>query len=347
MNTIQAGHCSAQDLWTAESCVKEHKIAAFAQSLLTESNIEHFSSRISAFQQAGGDRVQLIEEAIKNEYSALLPLLLSKGAFDQPLRGDDSALHIACRHKCHRCMNTLISLGANVNAAGRNGMTPLHYAILIADPEGEHLLLKGGADPVKKDCREETPYSLPFRLCNRRACRHVLRKLEDSPEKLPYKKSELRLTPSLHMIVPFLTQDAEWIQATAQRMDPAEFQKECDALKAAHPSSDFTLVEDARLTLKPEHLLELTTIAQSNLPEQEKLDAQDLAELMPLFDCINLTDPDEPGYRNPANIRDANGHTYTAEELRDKLTELVSDVAKRTPKAGIPPLDLGDFLSSF
>lgn len=326
--------------WNAENCSQEQNISAFAQSLLIESKREVAASRISSFQQAGGDRAKLLEQAIKCDYAALIPLLLSKETVDLPVRCDDTPLHVACHQKSLRCIKALLALGATIDLPGRNGMTPLHYSILVADPEGEDILITKGANPIKQDNRGETPYSLPFKLGNRRGCRHVLNKCKELPQNIPFRKSEVSSIESKSLILPFLIQDAKWIQTTVQKMPENRFQEELALLRTRFPAADLTMVQDAHLSLHQKHLLELTTIAQSNLPEQEKLDKQDLAELIPLFDCINLTDPDKPGYRNPANIRDANGHTYTAEELRGKLTELVSDVAKRTPKAGIPPLDL-------
>lgn len=282
----------------------------------------------------------MIEQALKNDYSALLPLLLSKETIDHPIRRDDAPLHVACHRKAHRCIKALLAMGATVDLPGRNGMSPLHYSILLADTEGEEILISKGADPVKRDNRGETPYSLPFRLGNRRGCRQALANWSELQEKLPMNKQELRSISYSGLTLPFLMQDAEWIQRAAKEMSREAFNGELASLKVRYPTARFDLAEDARLTFTREHLLELSTVAQNNLPNQEVLDALNLCELTVLFDWINLTDPDKQGYRNPSTIKDSNGHTFTPEELRAKLNTLISEVSRRIPKAGIPPLDL-------
>jgi ankyrin repeat protein len=66
----------------------------------------------------------------------------------------DTLLHIACWQKMHPIVGTLLAYDPDLNARGRNGRTPLHYAVqeggaislsLVA------LLLARGADPSIRD----------------------------------------------------------------------------------------------------------------------------------------------------------------------------------------------------
>ncbi len=58
-------------------------------------------------------------------------------------------------------LKVLLKAGADVNAKGMSGMTPLHYAAKSnPDPDALEVLLKAGADPRAIDNAGKTPHDV-------------------------------------------------------------------------------------------------------------------------------------------------------------------------------------------
>jgi ankyrin repeat protein len=71
---------------------------------------------------------------------------------NQPGAVDDTMLHIAAGRGALDDMEVLMDAGANVNAAGDLGNTPLHDAALLGQTQAALLLLRRGA---RTDIRNE------------------------------------------------------------------------------------------------------------------------------------------------------------------------------------------------
>lgn len=73
---------------------------------------------------------------------------------------DDRPLHIACNARANpnalEDIKELIEHGADVNAQGDRGFTPLHIAITFGTPEVVEVLLKAGARTDIRDADGET-----------------------------------------------------------------------------------------------------------------------------------------------------------------------------------------------
>lgn len=59
-----------------------------------------------------------------------------------------------------KTLSTLIKAGARINAADKNGATPLHRAVRTRGAKAVKFLLKSGADPLLKNNSGSTPFHL-------------------------------------------------------------------------------------------------------------------------------------------------------------------------------------------
>lgn len=72
---------------------------------------------------------------------------------------EDQPIHIACLQKNDTLLRMLIAAGADVNARGDFGKTPLHYAVFEGDDYSMKIakrLLEAGADPNLEDTRSNS-----------------------------------------------------------------------------------------------------------------------------------------------------------------------------------------------
>lgn len=67
--------------------------------------------------------------------------------FDQRNFLDDTVLHTVCSWGELDAVKTLVAAGANVNARGDQGVTPLFNAVIGENADVISFLLKSGADP--------------------------------------------------------------------------------------------------------------------------------------------------------------------------------------------------------
>lgn len=101
--------------------------------------------------------------------ASLIELLVSRGAdVNQRDKSGRGVLHWACALSGERkiaAVNALLKHCKNidVNRADKKGFTPLHLAIMANDKELVDLLLKAGADPIKKLWFWESPSAMARR----------------------------------------------------------------------------------------------------------------------------------------------------------------------------------------
>lgn len=77
---------------------------------------------------------------------------------------DDTLLHRAAFRGDARDVRDLIALGADLNAAGDLGHTPLHYAVLQDHADIAEILAESGADVTRRDEEGRTPAELAILL---------------------------------------------------------------------------------------------------------------------------------------------------------------------------------------
>ncbi len=78
---------------------------------------------------------------------------------------NDTLLHLVSRRgDCH-AIRTLILGGAQINAKGKTGDTPLHYAIKANRPKAVTLLIELGAKNIE-DIQGDTPLQLALNMDN-------------------------------------------------------------------------------------------------------------------------------------------------------------------------------------
>ena len=101
---------------------------------------------------------------------------------DTTVKGKPTAICYAVLKQDNCLLSYLIKRGANVNAADKIGMTPLHYAALGGSPYCIACLVRHGAQLQTRNLAGETPYSLIRNrvdlaecvdLLGRYGCRHI------------------------------------------------------------------------------------------------------------------------------------------------------------------------------
>jgi serine/threonine-protein phosphatase 6 regulatory ankyrin repeat subunit B len=102
--------------------------------------------------QQDNERNTALHIATKNEYFAVMKVLIQKGAHINMKNNEgQTPLHIAVSKKYFAGMEFLLLNGANVNKKNRRGQTALHIASELGYDVGVELLLDNGADPNIKD----------------------------------------------------------------------------------------------------------------------------------------------------------------------------------------------------
>ena len=90
------------------------------------------------------------------------------------------------KHNKYQIMEALIANGADVNAEGTNGYTPLHLAAVRGDFKAMDILLASGADPKMETAIDN--YTTPeeeARLCgNPSSADYLKRRVAEMPKKL-------------------------------------------------------------------------------------------------------------------------------------------------------------------
>ena len=77
-------------------------------------------------------------------------------------------MHSACRWNQTKCVQILLSWGADVNKSTIGGQTPLHLASVTpnAGPTLELLMLHPKLKPMTKNCQDDTPLDIAMRNSN-------------------------------------------------------------------------------------------------------------------------------------------------------------------------------------
>jgi uncharacterized protein len=103
---------------------------------------------------------QLIEQIEGGDIAAVEAAVRAEPAVvGQVVDSTDQPLHIACWQKRLAIAGLLVGYGADVNAQGDNGQTPLNYAVREGDERSIPLaaaLLRVGADPEIRDRAKRT-----------------------------------------------------------------------------------------------------------------------------------------------------------------------------------------------
>jgi cytohesin len=102
-----------------------------------------------------------LQLAVLNNYMPLIDWLKDHGANPNARgRNGETPLHVAIisdHSSDHRLLLTLLKIGADVNAGNDYGDTPLHQAAYLGNTETVRFLLKNKADVTRRSLRGETP----------------------------------------------------------------------------------------------------------------------------------------------------------------------------------------------
>lgn len=156
-----------------------------------------------AKQKTHADPQRVLVQAVEAGDMAKVTALLSDGAspnaarpvYRPPGTRDDKErfastplLCIAVNNRNIALSRLLIKRGANINARGRFGYTPLHTAATVGDPQSVRLLLQAGADiHATETIRRQTP------LARARFALRIAKRQNANPAELARREEVVRL----------------------------------------------------------------------------------------------------------------------------------------------------------
>lgn len=117
------------------------------------------------------------------------------------------------------------------------------------------------------------------------------------------------------------------------------FNAALDRVKTKNPNLDIDYTSFFAINYE-----KLNTSMQDDIPEAPKDTSVD--ELLKLFDTINFTDPNEPGYINPSTLKD-DGEPVNKDQLKGYLSQFVSRIQNKEPFLGTPSKEDKKTLSQY
>jgi len=98
--------------------------------------------------------------------TAIVNLLIDRGADCSISCGDITCLHVSAGAHSPKVIQILIDKGCDVNAITLDGTTPLHCAIFSGDFIAAKLLIQSGASIENKDKNNLKPFDIPLSVNN-------------------------------------------------------------------------------------------------------------------------------------------------------------------------------------
>ena len=256
----------------------------------------------------------------------------------------------------------LIELGADLKVTDKQGYTALHRAcrndrfsiaskILQKDPEVVYIypiVNKLSNTPLKlaADSRQET-----FALEMIRFSSAELTSIQPLlAEATSYQQAELIIRDNLEKIldptqnatganplkVALLLGDADLFHDIQAKLGE-DYPKHLASLKGL----DSAFIERTALKVEPKHFAKGSLVTETPAMPDFELD-----KLKNLFNAINFTNPQAPGYKNPLKLRDED-RTTNSDELKAGLNNTIDRLKKREAYMGTPPPDTPELTAYF
>lgn len=232
------------------------------------------------------------------------------------LQSNYSFLLRAIRQGHLAVVQKLIEKKVDLNRWYLNGGTALHIACQFQFLNIAQALLQAGCNPIPLDKRGRTPFAL------------MKKEIVAEAYKDPLERA-------------FLLQDFTLAQETIAAMPEKDFKASVQALKAKYPQSSMEFIEYAAFKIDPKHFAEKVRSAPPQKPE-----GAHLSDLLPFFDAINFTKPEDPHYIDPALFEFETG-TRLVRDLRELLQEeFIDKIANKVVYTGTPAANT-DALQTF
>lgn len=307
-------------------------------------------------------------------------LLTHKANINIKTNAGISPLMWAIQHKQLDFALALVAKGAALNTLDNKRNSPLSFALAFADStDFTKKLIELGADPLAKEllggkspwstaitgrwqfalqayfgdyplitqkCKDITENKrIIFIRCH---AEELLEPTSDSPTVTPLEIAFLLEDPRIASTI---------IKGLARKIqdggDPNAIENAISYLKKKYPHSSFELIDHA-LRAVPEasyevvkaHILPVSELTAVEFPSNDTPDIS-LDKLSELLERVLAIKEGEPGYRDLTLVRDANGETFTAEQLREKMGLYISHIKTRYAKPGTPPAENSEQLETW
>ncbi len=298
----------------------------------------------------------------------MVELLLDAGA---EINGTNNTgltpLHFLLFTKRASLVPYLVKKGADLNASNSAGHTPLHYSAKFLGKETTDYLISKGADPLSQQRTGKanawssiiefswqpslesyfSDYPLITKACDsieqdkrliyiRHHAEELLQTTNNTPKLIPLE-------------VAFLLEDPKTttnlIKAMARNSDLNTIEQSIAHLKEKYPQSSFKMIDDALKSVleapyevSKEHVLSLAGVVSLTPTSDDNADVS-LDKLSAMLQNVLSIPKGQPGYRDLTFVRDANGNSFTADELKQKMQRYISDIKTRQAKPGTPPAE--------
>lgn len=217
-------------------------------------------------------------------------------------------------------LEALVERGADLTISNLNLFTPLSAAMAYSPPtESSIKYLLGEIYTILIDWKKD--FSTVFKL------------LYENPIDLIdhlLASSDLE-NKGIILAIPYLLNNSKLAEIIFQKLTQEEINNGLNALQEIFPKSSFTKLCESTLHINEEHFI---LNDEDIVPKISK--PIDIGELLVMFDQLNTSYKELPGYCNPALIKDDGSPTHL-KNLRSYLIKFISAIKAKKSFFGSPP----------